>query len=84
MKNKGVLTPPVKITYSLFFPDLRVRDHWNYTKLATDALVEAGIIPDDRWTMNPHAEIKAALDKNNPRIEICVKEVEGDPMYLPI
>lgn len=61
---------------NLYFPDLKVRDHWNYPKLPIDCLKESGLIEDDNWKINPDAHLHAELDKDNPRIEIIIKEIQ--------
>ena len=65
------------ITIRLFFPDKRRRDIGNFIKLPIDALMDAGVIVDDNWVVNPELHVYGELDKGDPRVEI---EVEPAPL----
>ena len=43
------------------------------------ALVTAGIWPDDnsRWIVDDHMRVETVPDRDNPRIEIRITEVEA-------
>lgn len=44
-------------------------------KFIWDGLVEAGVIPNDGWKENGGWSNHFEVDKNNPRIEVIIKEV---------
>lgn len=63
----------VRITY--YFPDRRRRDPDNYSgKFILDPLVREGILKDDSFTCAV-LELRAEVDKGNPRTEIEVEEI---------
>ena len=62
----------VEIKY--FFKDKRRRDPDNYSgKFILDGLVKADVISDDSFS-NIKLVLSADVDKNNPRVEITIKE----------
>lgn len=62
------------VTLCYFFPDRRRRDPDNYSgKMILDGLVRAGIIADDSFG-NIDLVLSAEVDRDNPRVEITVKE----------
>lgn len=62
---------PVHIAYSIYFPDKRVRDCSNYTKLIEDFLVKSKVLLDDNWKIVESFTVaKNGIDKANPRIEV--------------
>ena len=70
----------VKVSYTFYYPDKRLRDLDNsmavISKFTLDALVETGILEDDNY-LNV-VEVKATLggiDKEYPRCEVEIKEV---------
>ena len=66
-----------KVTLHYFFPDYRNRDYDNYSgKMVLDGLVKARIIADDSFKHIVQLQLRAEVDKNRPRLEITVKEVE--------
>lgn len=66
---------PVTIEYVFYFPDKRLRDGGNYTKVVLDYLVNQGVLSDDNYTI-VEAEhwTHNGIDKLNPRVEIFIKE----------
>ena len=44
-------------------------------KFIWDGLVEAGVIPNDGWNQNGGWKNNFEVDKDNPRIEVIIKEV---------
>lgn len=44
-------------------------------KFIWDGLVEAGVIPNDGWKENGGWSNHFEVDKDNPRIEVVIKEV---------
>lgn len=68
-------TEPVVISYLIFFPDLRERDGQNYMKVPLDYLVSEGILEgDDRTKVKGEQWFDGGIDRENPRIEITIKE----------
>ena len=66
----------VKITY--YFKNKKRRDLDNYSgKFLLDPLVAEGIIVDDSFCYVKKLELEAFVDKENPRTEIEVIELEG-------
>lgn len=64
----------VKITY--YFPTRHRRDPDNYSgKFLLDGLTKLGIIEDDSFK-NIRLELRGEYDKENPRTEIELKEIE--------
>lgn len=64
----------VHITY--FFPDRRRRDPDNYSgKMILDPLVCEGILLDDSFS-NIVLRLSSSYDKENPRTEITITEIE--------
>lgn len=57
------------ISVFIFFPDLRVRDTSNYSKLILDAL-KGTVVKDDRWTMVGDEHYYPRLDRENPRVVV--------------
>lgn len=47
-------------------------------KFIWDGLVEAGVIENDGWKQNGGWSNKFEVDKDNPRIEVTIKEVEDE------
>lgn len=64
----------VVLTY--YFKDKRRRDPDNYSgKFILDGLVKAGILQDDSFA-NVILQLKGDHDKNKPRTEIYIKELQ--------
>lgn len=76
-KNKPIAAldkAVISITY--YFKDKRRRDPDNYSgKFLLDGLVRAGVIQDDSFS-NIDLVLKGTSDKENPRTEIKIKEIE--------
>lgn len=63
-----------KVTLVYYFKDRRRRDPDNYSgKFILDGLVRAGILEDDSFD-NVDLNLRAGVDKENPRTEIYVEE----------
>ena len=71
---------PVFMEYIWFEKNQR-RDHDNVSsfgrKVIQDALVKSGVLKDDGWKEVVGFSDKFCLNKNNPRIEVKIKEVIG-------
>lgn len=67
----------VFIEYNFFEPNTR-RDKDNisgyFHKVFQDALVQAGVIPDDGWKQIRGMADYFEVDKGNPRIEVVIEE----------
>ena len=59
---------------SFYFKDKRKRDLSNHIKFIEDGLVKAGIIEDDNYFVVQELKLKGFVDKDNPRVEIDIKE----------
>ena len=76
---KGVrIRRPVFMEYTWVEPDRR-RDLDNISsfgrKVIQDALVEAGVLEDDGWKHVAGFSDRFRVDKENPRIEVKIREV---------
>lgn len=74
------IKPPVKAVYTVFVPSKRRMDLSNIIpvvrKFAEDAIVTAGILPDDDYTIIVQNIDKfGGVDAENPRIELVLKEI---------
>ena len=73
------LKPPVDIHYHYFEKDKR-RDKGNIhafcQKVFEDALQQAGTLPNDGWNEIRNFSAEFDVDKNNPRVEITITEVD--------
>jgi Holliday junction resolvase RusA-like endonuclease len=69
---------PVWITYRYYCPNKK-KDLDNisgyFHKVFQDALVARGVIPNDNWKYIKGFQDEFDVDRNNPRIEVEVKEV---------
>ena len=75
--NKPKLKMPVDIVCTWYTKDLR-KDPDNVSagvKFVLDGLVKAGILPDDRRKQINSIKHEFGVDKQNPRVEIVIKEV---------
>ena len=73
------LTKPVKISFKWVEPNAR-RDYDNIrygAKFILDALQEAGKLPNDNRKYVCGFEDEFAVDKNDPRIELTIKEIDN-------
>ncbi|MDE7281712.1 MAG: RusA family crossover junction endodeoxyribonuclease [Ruminiclostridium sp.] len=65
----------VTVTLRYFFPDGRRRDPDNYSgKIVLDGLVKCGILKDDSFNCIDLEIEQGGVDKENPRVEIMIKE----------
>lgn len=76
LKDKRVGTwAKISIHVKFYFPDYRRRDTDNLMKLLMDAITKSGIIADDNWTVVKRTVVQGFLDKNNPRLDLEIKEL---------
>lgn len=70
---------PVEMHYTWYEPNRR-RDLDNVSrfgrKVIQDSLVQCGVLKDDGWKYVVGFSDRFEVDKNNPRIEILIREVE--------
>lgn len=69
---------PVRLDYLWVVKDKRTdRDNIAFAKkFVQDALVKTGVIDDDGWNYVVGFSDRFEVDKDNPRIEILIREVE--------
>lgn len=76
-----VIKSPIKIIYRFYEPNKR-RDKDNVAafamKVIQDALVKEGVIKNDGWREIESFECLFDVDKNNPRIEVELQELNQD------
>ena len=82
LRQKAKPPKPIRkavTTYRYYFPTKHRRDPSNYSpKWLEDGLVKAGVLEDDSFE-NVNLEIvHGGVDKENPRVEIEIREVEMD------
>ena len=77
-KNHDVSWCKCKIKVTYYFKDRRRHDPSNYDKMLLDGLVLAGIITDDSYDVIKEFTTIGKYDKDNPRTEIEILEVEND------
>lgn len=72
---------PILIHYRIYAKDKR-RDRMNiasaFDKSFEDALQKAGMLSNDNWTSVYGATFEFYIDKDNPRIEVRIEEVEDE------
>jgi len=73
----------VRVTYTFYYPDNRLRDIDNsmavISKFALDALVEGGILEDDNYLHVIEVRGKlGGVDKEAPRCDIEIKEIDNE------
>ena len=74
-KPKEPLDYPLHIKTLIYLPDKRRRDLTNLLQAPEDALTKAGIIKDDSLIDSVDGSRKL-LDRDDPRVEIFIKEFE--------
>lgn len=77
---RGVrIDKPVQMEYTWVEPNKR-RDMDNISsfgrKVIQDALVQCGVLRDDGWKCVAGFSDRFEVDKENPRIEVLIKEIE--------
>lgn len=73
------ISAPVQVTYLFYMKTHRIVDKSGLMQAADDLLVEAGILADDNSRiLVSHDGTRVLYDKENPRTEIYITEME-DP-----
>jgi Holliday junction resolvase RusA-like endonuclease len=78
-RDASPLTPPVRVTMTVYLPDGRRCDLDNKMppKMYLDGLVATGIIPDDDTKTVREITLRAERDPARPRVELAVEEIEA-------
>ena len=63
----------VKVSMDFFHGDLRRRDCDNGATSVLDALVDAKVLPDDRWEIVRELRARNFYDKGNARVEVSIE-----------
>lgn len=71
----------IALTYTIFFPNNRKADISNIgsivDKFFSDALVDAGVIPDDNYTYLTHVQFFfGGIDLIDPRVEVTITPID--------
>jgi len=74
--KQALLEGRLKVVYSYAFKDKRVRDISNYVKLLDDFL-EGKVFKNDSQ-IDDARQIRLAIDRENPHVEIEILEIEGE------
>lgn len=72
--------PPGKrvvLMFTFYHGDERKRDDDNQLSSVLDTLVDAGILVDDKWKVVPFKFVYNDLDRENPRVEVCIEFVNS-------
>ena len=75
-KNAGN-HPKFKVSVYFKLPDYRVRDCSGMLETIMDCLVDAGVIPDDRWRIVPEQHVYAGLaEDGHVGAKVIVEELK--------
>ena len=67
---------PVRLAYTVFYRTAQRRDLSNIMlKCYEDGIVALGILPDDSTKYVAEMTVRARLDRERPRVEICIEEI---------
>ena len=74
---KDNITGPVNVRYHFYMQTRRLVDQTNLTQAADDILVDCGILADDNSSVIAgHDGTRVYYDKDNPRTEILITDLE--------
>ena len=77
-RPKTPIDYPVNMKYLFYKESRRLCDDLNHSAALDDILVQAGVLKDDnRDIVTGHDGTRVFYDKENPRVEITITEVEG-------
>ena len=69
------------MSMTFFFPDKRRTDTINKEESILDLFVDVGILNDDDWTCLRSRHIySGGIDKENPRVEIDIVDLNGEQL----
>ena len=72
------LTGPVCVECKFYMPTRRRCDLTNLLQAIDDIMVKAGLLADDSYTViESHDGSRVFYDKESPRTEVTIKEMEG-------
>ena len=63
----------VVVAADFWLPDLRKRDHHNFTKQVLDSLT--GVVYTDDYQVRRGAWERCGIDRDNPRLELTIKAI---------
>lgn len=73
--QRDTFTERVQVNYMFYVQDNRRRDIDNMIASVNDAIVLAGILPDDNWQSMRIGMADAVIDKDNPRAELVITPI---------
>ena len=76
LKYKGQAEGRVQIDYMFYVVDDRRRDIDNMVCSVNDLLQDAGLIKNDDWNSLRVGSADAQVDKDNPRAELTIRDIE--------
>lgn len=77
-RNGWRVTGPVRVAFTLYPPDRRLRDGDNVGKPLFDALVSGGAIEDDNnRIVLGHSMDWAGMDRERPRVEVTITAADA-------
>lgn len=79
-RGEAERVPPgkrVALMFTFYHGDERKRDDDNQLSSVLDTLVDAGILADDKWKVAPFKFVYNDLDRENPRVEVCIEFVNS-------
>jgi Holliday junction resolvase RusA-like endonuclease len=77
MGDRPAADCPLSLVARVYVPDNRVHDVVNFSKCLHDAL-KGTVFTDDRWLYDVHW-IRAGVDVDAPRAEICISPLTPSP-----
>lgn len=75
-QKKQVGIERCSISIMFYMPDRRRADLTNKAESVMDLLVDNGILKDDSWQVVRPMTLDAEYDKENPRVEVCITQIE--------
>ena len=75
MAPAAPVSSPVKVIIEFVHGDRRRRDHNNQAASVMDALVDAGILADDSWTIVREESYSGFYEQGNAGCEIWITEI---------
>lgn len=76
MYQRDTFTNRVQVDYFFYCKDNRKRDIDNMIASVNDALQTGGVLTGDNWQLLKIGSADAAIDKENPRVELTITELD--------
>lgn len=76
VQARGKKFSQCKVMIDFYYGDKRKRDIDNGVASVFDTLKDAGIIEDDNYTLISKCHVRGFYDKNNPRCEITILNLD--------